>query len=78
MRASNAYAGVNERLLKILTRQLADEEDLIVPLILEKGSGSWGWGEIIGFAIAPATGTIDQCEGTAAVAPEGEFAEQPV
>jgi len=44
MRASDAYAGVNARLLKILTRHLADEEDLIVPLILERGERELGVG----------------------------------
>ena len=44
LRASDAYAGVNARLLKILTRHLADEEDLIVPLILERGERELGVG----------------------------------
>ena len=42
--ASDAYAGVNARLLKILTRHLADEEDLIVPLILDRGEQELGVG----------------------------------
>jgi hypothetical protein len=44
LRASDAYADVNARLLKILTRHLADEEDLIVPLILERGERKLGVG----------------------------------
>lgn len=36
MRAADAYADESDRLLTALLRHLADEEDLIVPLILER------------------------------------------
>lgn len=35
--AADAYANENSRLLAMLTRHLADEEDLIIPLILDRG-----------------------------------------
>lgn len=35
--AAEAYADENSRLIAMLTRHLADEEDLIIPLILERG-----------------------------------------
>ncbi len=35
--AADLYAGANTRLVAMLDRHLADEEDLIIPLILEKG-----------------------------------------
>jgi len=38
------YAATNERLLDRLTRHLTDEEDLIVPLILDRGEGPLGVG----------------------------------
>ncbi len=36
------YADATERLLKLLDRHLADEEDLIVPLILDRGEHELG------------------------------------
>ncbi|KAA3450000.1 cation-binding protein [Mesorhizobium sp. SARCC-RB16n] len=35
--AADAYAAENSRLIAMLTRHLADEEDLIIPLILDRG-----------------------------------------
>lgn len=35
--AADAYAGENERLVAMLERHLDDEEDLIIPLILDRG-----------------------------------------
>lgn len=35
--AADAYADENSRLIAMLKRHLADEEDLIIPLILERG-----------------------------------------
>ncbi|MER8909888.1 hemerythrin domain-containing protein [Mesorhizobium sp. M0854] len=40
--AADAYADENGRLITMLTRHLADEEDLIIPLILEKGDRALG------------------------------------
>ena len=40
--AGDAYAGVSDRLLAMLTRHLGDEEDLIVPIILERGESDLG------------------------------------
>ena len=40
--AGDAYADISERLLKLLTRHLEDEEDLIVPLILDRGEEELG------------------------------------
>ena len=37
--AAEAYADENARLVAMLRRHLADEEDLIIPLILERGIG---------------------------------------
>ena len=37
--AAEAYADENARLVAMLKRHLADEEDLIVPLILDRGIG---------------------------------------
>ena len=42
--AGDAYADVSERLLKLLHRHLGDEEDLIVPLILDRGEEKLGIG----------------------------------
>ena len=42
--AADAYADENTRLIAMLTRHLADEEDLIVPLILERGDRGLGIG----------------------------------
>lgn len=35
--ATDLYAGASERLIKFLVRHLADEEDLIMPVILDQG-----------------------------------------
>ncbi|RUZ95577.1 hemerythrin domain-containing protein, partial [Mesorhizobium sp. M7A.F.Ca.US.001.02.1.1] len=40
--AADAYADENSRLIAMLTRHLADEEDLIVPLILDRGDRALG------------------------------------
>lgn len=40
--AADTYADENSRLIAMLTRHLADEEDLIIPLILEKGDRALG------------------------------------
>jgi hemerythrin-like domain-containing protein len=40
--AADAYAGENERLVAMLARHLDDEEDLIIPLILERGDRELG------------------------------------
>lgn len=40
--AADVYADENARLVAMLTRHLADEEDLIIPLILEKGDRALG------------------------------------
>lgn len=42
--AADAYAGANERLIAMLGRHLDDEEDLIIPLILERGDRALGIG----------------------------------
>lgn len=39
--AADAYARENERLIAMLTRHLADEEDIIIPLILDRGEGGF-------------------------------------
>lgn len=41
-RAADAYADASERLLRRLMRHLEDEEDLIIPLILDRGESSLG------------------------------------
>jgi len=41
-RAADAYAGSHEALLKRLDRHLLDEEDLIIPIILDRGEGPLG------------------------------------
>jgi hypothetical protein len=41
-RLGDAYAETNEALLARLDRHLGDEEDLIIPLILERGEGPLG------------------------------------
>jgi len=43
-RAADQYADANTRLVAMLDRHLADEEDLIIPLILEKGDRGLGIG----------------------------------
>ena len=40
--AADAYAGASERLLRRLIRHLEDEEDLIIPLILDRGEAAIG------------------------------------
>ena len=40
--AADAYADENERLIHMLTRHLVDEEDLIIPLILDRGEEELG------------------------------------
>ena len=40
--AADAYAAENERLVAMLTRHLDDEEDLIIPLILDRGDQALG------------------------------------
>ncbi|MEI9427568.1 hemerythrin domain-containing protein [Mesorhizobium sp. Cs1299R1N3] len=40
--AADAYADENSRLIAMLTRHLADEEDLIIPLILDRGDQGLG------------------------------------
>ncbi|MBZ9681290.1 MULTISPECIES: hemerythrin domain-containing protein [unclassified Mesorhizobium] len=40
--AADAYADENNRLIAMLTRHLADEEDLIIPLILDRGDQALG------------------------------------
>ncbi len=49
--ATNLYADASERLLKFLVRHLGDEEDLIVPVILDQGERKlfWGPGMVAGF-----------------------------
>lgn len=42
--AADAYANENARLVAMLTRHLADEEDLIIPLILDRGDRALGIG----------------------------------
>ena len=38
--AADAYAAENDRLVAMLMRHLADEEDIIIPLILDRGDGA--------------------------------------
>lgn len=40
--AADAYAAENERLMTMLARHLDDEEDLIIPLILDRGDRELG------------------------------------
>ncbi|MFA6153545.1 hemerythrin domain-containing protein [Mesorhizobium sp.] len=40
--AADAYADENSRLIAMLARHLADEEDLIIPLILDRGDRALG------------------------------------
>ncbi|WEX11572.1 hemerythrin domain-containing protein [Chelativorans sp. AA-79] len=40
--AADAYADENERLIHMLTRHLHDEEDLIIPLMLDRGEDALG------------------------------------
>jgi hemerythrin-like domain-containing protein len=41
-RAADAYAESNDKLVAMLARHLADEEDLIIPLILDRGDQALG------------------------------------
>ncbi len=41
-RSGDRYADASDRLMRLLTRHLDDEEDLIVPLILERGEHDLG------------------------------------
>lgn len=41
-RAADLYADENERLVALLARHLDDEEDLVVPMILDRGGGLFG------------------------------------
>jgi len=43
-RASERYAVANDGLLKWLIRHLDDEEDLVMPLVLDRGEGEIGFG----------------------------------
>jgi hypothetical protein len=40
--AGDAFADSGDRLIRMLDRHLDDEEDLIVPLILERSEGALG------------------------------------
>ena len=42
--AGERYAGTSGALLRLLTRHLGDEEDLIIPLILDRGEAALGVG----------------------------------
>ena len=42
--AGERYAGANGALLRLLTQHLADEEDLIIPLILDRSEAALGVG----------------------------------
>lgn len=42
-KATDAYADASERLLKFLVRHLDDEEDLIMPVILDQGERKLFW-----------------------------------
>jgi len=42
--AGDAYSGASDRLIGQLNRHLADEEDLVIPLILDRGEGALGVG----------------------------------
>ena len=44
MRAAERYADTGQKLLRKLGRHLEDEEDLIIPLILDRGEGPLGIG----------------------------------
>jgi hypothetical protein len=43
-RSAESYAVANDRMLKWLRRHLDDEEDLVVPLVLDRGEGGIGFG----------------------------------
>lgn len=40
--AADAYAAENDKLVSMLMRHLADEEDIIIPLILDRGDREFG------------------------------------
>lgn len=40
--AAEAYADTSDRLMKMLARHLGDEEDLVIPLILDRGEEALG------------------------------------
>lgn len=40
--AADAYGAANEQLIQMLARHLDDEEDLIIPLILDRGDSMFG------------------------------------
>jgi hypothetical protein len=42
--AGERYAGQNEALLRLLAQHLGDEEDLIIPLILDRSEAALGVG----------------------------------
>ena len=42
LKAADAYGAANDRLLAMLLRHLDDEEDLIIPLMLDRGDGGFG------------------------------------
>lgn len=42
MRAGEAYVGASEAMVRMLARHLDDEEDLIIPLILDRTEGALG------------------------------------
>ncbi len=44
MRSADRYSAAGQKLLKKLGRHLEDEEDLIIPLILDRGEGPLGIG----------------------------------
>lgn len=46
--ATDLYANTSERLLKFLVRHLDDEEDLIMPVILDQGERKLFWGAGLG------------------------------
>ncbi len=41
-RAADAYADTGDWLMKLLAQHLGDEEDLVIPLILDRGEESLG------------------------------------
>jgi hemerythrin-like domain-containing protein len=43
-KAGERYGATNDALLRLLRRHLGDEEDLIIPLILDRGEGALGVG----------------------------------
>jgi len=40
-RGADVYASENERLVRLLARHLDDEEDLVIPLLLDRGEGEF-------------------------------------